>query len=79
VTGEHFLDSDRHVVTWQPGTLPPGGVIELQLRTGGFAFTESVSERVRVTADRVDPVEKTLVVGVNRYDDRSAEIFATVQ
>ncbi len=76
---EHYLDGDTHTITWQPGVLAPGGVDELQLRSDEFPFTESVSERVRLTADRTDPVEVTLVLRVNQYDDDSLELLCSVE
>lgn len=76
---EHLLDGDTHTIVWQPGLLPPGGVAELQLRSDQFPFTESVSEKVRVRADRMVPIEATLVLRVDRYDERNAEFSATVE
>lgn len=79
VATEHYLDGDTHMIVCQPGLLPPGGVAELQLRSDKFPFTESVSERVRVKADRMDAIDATLVLRVERYDDRNAELSATVE
>lgn len=77
----NLVDRDTWRVVWQPGTLGPGAERELPLRTDEFAFDDdSASAAVRVTADRMDPLETVLRVGVGRYDDDSgaAEFEVTV-
>lgn len=76
---EHLLNGDTHTIVWQPGLLAPGGVAELQLRSDRFPFTESVCETARVTADRMDPFTATLVLRVERYDEKNVELSAAVE
>jgi hypothetical protein len=77
----NLVNGDTWRVIWQPGTLGPGAERELPLRTDEFAFDgESASAKVRVTADRMDPLETVLDVRIGRYDDGdgAAEFEVTV-
>ena len=78
----HQTIHDEQRIVWQPGPLGPGAERELPLNAQQFDFDDdSASARVRVTADRMDPVVATLAVSVGRYDpdDGAAEFDATVR
>jgi hypothetical protein len=77
----NLRDGDTWRVVWQPGTLGPGAERELPLISQSFAFDGgTASAHVRVSADRMDPLEKGLVLRVGRYEDDTgdAEFEVTV-
>lgn len=77
-TTRNLIDGDTWRVVWQPGPLGPGAERELRLRSAEFAFDETVSAKVRVTAERMDSVVTTLEVRVGRYQGQAAEFEVSV-